>query len=76
MDATWGAIEIHRADAVTPLVKLWVTLQPDASLAHEMRGWIYMIQGEKELAAEHLRRALALDPESRHAERLLHQLSR
>ena len=59
-----------------PLVKLWVTLQPDASLAHEMLGWAYMVQGEKALALEYLRRALVLDPEAWHAERLLQQLSR
>jgi hypothetical protein len=76
MDATWGAIEVHRADVVMPLVKLWVTLQPDASEAHEMLGWAYLVQGEEELAAEHLRRALALHPEAWHARRLLQQISR
>jgi Flp pilus assembly protein TadD len=59
-----------------PLVKLWVTLQPNASLAHEMLGWAQMLQGEKEAATDSLRRALALDPEAWHAERLLQLLSR
>jgi CubicO group peptidase (beta-lactamase class C family) len=76
LDATWGAIEVHRADAVLPLAKLWVTLQPDASEAYEMLGWAYMLQGEKELAADNLRRALTLDPEAWHAGRLLQQLGR
>lgn len=74
LEATWGAIEVQRPDVVLPLVQLWVTLQPDASLAHEMLGWAYLVQGGKELAAEHLRRALALDPEAWHAKRLLQQL--
>ena len=44
---------------VMPLVQLWVTLQPDASAAHEMLGWTYLVQGEKELARDNMRRALA-----------------
>jgi hypothetical protein len=76
LDATWGAIEIHRAEAVMPLLKLWVALQPDASEAHEMLGWAYLVQGEKELAADHLCQALALDPKAWHAARLLQQFSR
>jgi Tfp pilus assembly protein PilF len=59
-----------------PLVKLWVTLQPDASEAYELLGWAYLVQGETEVAAEQLRRALALDPDNEHAEQLLQQLSR
>ncbi len=75
MDATWGAIEVRRAELMMPLLKLWVTLQPDASQACEMLGWAYMVQGEQELAADNLRRALALDPENWHVGRLLQQLS-
>jgi CubicO group peptidase (beta-lactamase class C family) len=76
LEATWGAIEVHRAEVVMPLVQLWVTLQPDAAEAHEMLGWAYMVQGEMEGAADHLRRALTLDPDAWHAERLLQQLDR
>jgi CubicO group peptidase (beta-lactamase class C family) len=76
LDATWGAIEVHRADVVMPLLKLWVTLQPDASLAYEMLGWAHMILGEKDSAADNLRRALALDSEAWHARLLLQKLSR
>jgi CubicO group peptidase (beta-lactamase class C family) len=76
MDAAWGAIEVRRAAAVMPLLQLWVTLQPDAALAYEMLGWVYMIEGEQELAADNLRRALALDPEAWHAKLLLQQLNR
>jgi CubicO group peptidase (beta-lactamase class C family) len=76
LDATWGAIEVHRAEAVMPLLKLWVTLQPDASQAYEMLGWAYMVQGEKEVAADNLRQALVLDPENEEAGKLLQQLSR
>lgn len=74
LDATWGAIEVHRAEAVMPLVQLWVALQPDSSQAHEVLGWAYLVQGEQEIAADHLRRALALDPENAHAAQLLQQL--
>jgi hypothetical protein len=74
LEATWGAVEVHRADVVLPLVALWVTLQPDASAAYEMLGWAQMIEGETESAAENLRHALALDPDAWHAQRLLGQL--
>jgi CubicO group peptidase (beta-lactamase class C family) len=76
LEATWGAIEVQRPDVVLPLVQLWVTLQPDAALAYEMLGWVYMVQGEQELAADKLRRALTLDPEAWHARILLQQIGR
>jgi tetratricopeptide (TPR) repeat protein len=76
LDATWGAIEVHRAEVVLPLVQLWVTLQPDSSQAYELLGWAYLVQAATEVATNHLRRALALDPENEHAEQLLQQLSR
>jgi tetratricopeptide (TPR) repeat protein len=76
LEATRGAIEVHRAEAVMPLLKLWVTLQPDASQAYEMLGWAYMVHGEKEVAADNLRRALVLDPANEHAGKLLQQLCR
>jgi len=76
MDAVWGALEVNRADAVLPLIELWVALQPDEAQAHEVVGWAALIQGEQERAAVHLRRTLTLDPENRHAARLLQQLNR
>ncbi len=76
LDATWGAIEMHRADTVMPLLELWITLQPEAAEAHEMLGWAYMLQGETGVAAHHLRQALALDPDAGHAQRLLQLLNR
>jgi CubicO group peptidase (beta-lactamase class C family) len=75
LDASWGAIELQRVEAVMPLVKLWVTLQPDAAEAYELLGWAHMVQGEQEAAADNLRRALALDPANWHARRLLQRLS-
>ncbi len=62
-------------NTVMPLVKPWVTLQPDASAAYELLGWAYLVQAEQELGTGNLRRALALDPENWHAGRLLQQLS-
>jgi len=76
LDTTWGAIEVHRAEAVMPLLKLWIALQPDAAEAYEMLGWAYLVQGEQEEAADNLHQALARDPEAWHAARLLQQLSR
>ncbi len=39
-----------------------------------MLGWAYLVQGEKEAAADHMRRALALDPENEQAATWLQQL--
>ena len=76
LEATWGAIEVHRAEAVLPLVQLWVALQPDCSEAHWMLGWARMVRGERDLAAAHLRHALALDPDNEQAALHLQQLDR
>lgn len=70
-DAVWGALELHRPEVVLPLIRLWLTLQPDAALAHEAMGWAQLALGEREAAAASLRRALALDPEAEHAQGLL-----
>ena len=59
---------------VMPLLKLWVMLQADDSAAYKMLGWAYLVQGEKELAAGNMRRALGLDPENERAETWLQQL--
>lgn len=75
LDAVWGAIEVHRAEVVMPILQLWVTLQPDAAQAHETLGWAYKVQAERDLAIEHLRRALVLDAESDYAGKWLRQLS-
>lgn len=72
--AVWGAIEVHRADVVRPLLELWVTLQPEASEAHEMLGWADFVDGDGARAAASLRRAYELDPENEHAEQLLQRL--
>jgi CubicO group peptidase (beta-lactamase class C family) len=74
LDASWGAIEVHRADQIMPFLQLWVALQPDSSEAHEMMGWAHFVNGEREQAAEHLRRALELNSENDHAAHLMRQL--
>ena len=74
-DAVWGAIEVHRPDAVRPLLELWITLQPEASEAHEMLGWADFVVGDRERAAASLRRALELDGENEHAKQLLERLA-
>lgn len=58
-----------------PLLEVWIELQPDATLAHEMLGWAYLLQRETELAAGYLYQALRLDPDNSHAARLLQQLA-
>lgn len=72
--ASWGAIEVRRAEAVVPLVNLWLAVQPEAPHAYEMLGWAQLNDGALEPAASYLRRALALDPENTHVAGLLKQL--
>jgi CubicO group peptidase (beta-lactamase class C family) len=74
MDFCWGAIETHRAEAVMELLHLWLALQPEATEAHEMMGWAHLVNGDHEVARQHLVRALTLDPENEHAADLLAQL--
>jgi CubicO group peptidase (beta-lactamase class C family) len=74
LDAIWGAIELHRPATVMPLLKLWLTLQPDAAQAYELLGQAGMITGARDDAALNLRRALELDPDNIHARDLLQRL--
>jgi hypothetical protein len=76
LEATWGAIEVHRAEAVLPLVLLWVALQPECAEAHGMLGWAQLVRGERDLAVAHLRHALVLDPDNEQAAIHLRQLDR
>ncbi|HYN88415.1 MAG TPA: serine hydrolase, partial [Ardenticatenaceae bacterium] len=72
--ATWGAIEMHRTEAVMPLLQLWVTVQPEVSQAHEMLGWAHLVRGEHDEARSSLQRALELDSENDQAARWLKKL--
>lgn len=74
LDASWGAIEIHRPEMVLPLVNLWIALHPDSSDAYEMLGWAYMNSGERDLAVSNLQWALSLNPESDQARKWLEKL--
>ncbi len=62
--AVWGAIELHRASLVWPLLHVWTALRPDSSAAWTMTGWAHQVDGDPELARSHLGRALDLDPEN------------
>jgi CubicO group peptidase (beta-lactamase class C family) len=70
-DAVWGAIELHRPQAVRALIELWVELEPEASEAHTMLGWADLVDGNHEGAAVSLRRALELDPDNKQAGQFL-----
>jgi CubicO group peptidase (beta-lactamase class C family) len=62
--AVWGAIELHCASLVWPLLRVWTALRPDSSAAWTMTGWAHQVDGDLELARRHLGRALDLDPEN------------
>jgi CubicO group peptidase (beta-lactamase class C family) len=65
--AVWGAIELHRASLVWPLLRVWTELRPDSSAAWTMTGWAHQVDGHLDLARSLLRRALDLDPENHDA---------
>jgi CubicO group peptidase (beta-lactamase class C family) len=75
LDASWSAIEAYQAHAVQPLLALWLSLHPDSSEVYWMLGWAAHTNGDNKQAVEHLRRALALDPESHYAAHLLQKLT-
>lgn len=70
-DAVWGAIELHRTDLVRPLLAFWTELRPGSSSAWTMAGWADLVDGHRERASAHLRRAVQLDPANADAEALL-----
>jgi CubicO group peptidase (beta-lactamase class C family) len=73
-DAAWGAIEIHRPQAVMPLLEVWAALFPKSSQAFEALGRAYLVSGEPAAAARSLHTALKLNPESETIPKLLQRL--
>ena len=71
VDAVWGAIELHRASLVWPLLRVWTALRPDSSAAWTMTGWAQQVDGHLDEAKRLLRRALDLDPDNDDAALLL-----
>ena len=74
IDAVWGAIELHRASLVWPLLRVWTEVRPDSSAAWTMTGWAHQVDGRHDLARTQLRRALALDPENHEAALIMSSL--
>ncbi|TDO47778.1 CubicO group peptidase (beta-lactamase class C family) [Kribbella sp. VKM Ac-2527] len=74
VDATWGAIELHRPSLVWPLLRVWTELRPDSSVAWTMTGCAHQLDGQLNLARTALRRALDLDPENDDAAQVLSRL--
>lgn len=73
-DGVWGLIECHRTDLAWPLLELWQAVQPESARVWFMTGWAHAIDGRREIAVEHLRRAVELDPEDDEAETMLRRL--
>lgn len=73
--AVWGAVELHRTSLVWPLLRVWTTVRPESSEAETMTGWAHQVDGRPDLARQHLRRALDLDPGNADAAQILAGLS-
>ncbi len=71
VDATWGAIELHRPSLVWPLLRMWTDLRPESSDAWTMTGCAHQLDGQLDLARSALRRAIDLDPENEDAAQML-----
>ncbi|TCC06044.1 serine hydrolase domain-containing protein [Kribbella soli] len=71
VDATWGAVELHRPGLVWPLLRMWTDLRPDSSDAWTMTGCAHQLDGQLDLARSALRRAIDLDPENDDAAQIL-----
>ena len=75
-DAVWGLIELHRTDLVRPVLELWRQVQPESAQLWFMTGWAAEVEGRRETAVEHLRRAAELDPDDDEASMMLRRLSK
>ena len=75
VDATWGAVELHRTELVRPLLERWTNSRPDSSWAWTMTGWASAVDGDPGSAKRFLERALALDAGNDHAALLRMNLS-
>jgi CubicO group peptidase (beta-lactamase class C family) len=62
--AVWGAIELHRPEAVMPLLNVWAALFPASAEAQEWLGRAYWASGERVRAEASWRKALELEPEN------------
>jgi CubicO group peptidase (beta-lactamase class C family) len=71
VDATWGAIDLHRPSLVWPLLRVWTDLRPDSSDAWTMTGCAHQLDGDLDLARTALRRAVDLNPDNDDAAQLL-----
>jgi CubicO group peptidase (beta-lactamase class C family) len=74
VDAVWGAIELHRTGLAWPILRLWTELRPESSDAWTMTGWACQVDGDLDLARDHLSRALDLDPGNDEAAQILNSL--
>ena len=74
-EAVWGLIEMRRTDLAWPLLELWRLVQPDAAGQWLMTGWAHSIEGRAELALQHVRRSVELDPDNDEATSLLDRLT-
>jgi CubicO group peptidase (beta-lactamase class C family) len=74
VDATWGAMELHRPSLVWPLLRLWTDVRPDSSDAWTMTGCAHQLEGQLDLARSALRRAIDLNPENDDAAQILSKI--
>jgi CubicO group peptidase (beta-lactamase class C family) len=73
-DATWGAIEIHRPEAVMSLLEVWAALSPESPEAFEALGRAYLVIGDLAAAKRSLHTALTLNPDSETIPHLLQRI--
>lgn len=71
----WGAVEMHRPDLVAPVIELWGQVQPESSALWFVGGWVEEVEGRRDSAVEHLRRALELDEDNEDAAAMLRRLA-
>jgi tetratricopeptide (TPR) repeat protein len=74
-EAVWGVIEMHRTDLAWPLLEAWQQMQPDSAQRELNTGWAHEIDGRRDEALAHLRRAVELDPEDDDAAAMLRHLT-
>lgn len=73
--AIWGAVELHRPEAVMSLLEVWAALFPNSAEAHEWLGRAYWVSEEPVNAEACWRKALAMEPQNEVVIRLIANLT-
>ena len=68
-------IDLKQADAAIDISTLWTAVHPDSDLAYQYLGWAHIQSGNLDLAMQHLRYAIDLNPKNDEVAKLIETIS-